>query len=242
MKKSRKVVKLLRNYFTMTILISSSSIFFDGSLRYFILFLGMFLDIVIPLFNHNRLNSAPVDVAHLAERLGLFTLITFGETVVALIGILTGKTNHIETLLYVGLSFLVIILIWWSYYDQMDDVIDKEQETNGQLLLYSNLFLLLAVTFFAAALHLGAQQHVQPKVLVHLFFMSFFLFYSVKHFIFNRHRKGEIERKMIKRILLLGSLIIGMYLLALIVHPSVLIILICLAVLSLLDNQLRYQF
>lgn len=197
----QKVILLLTNFFTLSLILSSTSLFFTGFTRYFVLFLGIFLDIAIPLINHKKLTAAPVDVGHLAERLGLFTLICFGETVVALIAILNGQTMIVSTLFYVGIAFIVIVLLWKSYYDRLDLVIDKEQTTNGQLLLYSNLFMLIAITLFAAALHLGAHQ-VLPLQLIDLL-LAFAFSYSIARnilflfIILKRNFQEQLSEKLL---------------------------------------------
>ena len=240
-KADQKVILLLTNFFTLSLILSSTSLFFTGFTRYFVLFLGIFLDIAIPLINHKKLTAAPVDVGHLAERLGLFTLICFGETVVALIAILNGQTMIVSTLFYVGIAFIVIVLLWKSYYDRLDLVIDKEQTTNGQLLLYSNLFMLIAITLFAAALHLGAHQVLPLQLIDLLLAFAFFLFYSAKHFIFIYHPKKKFSRATFRKIIGLGLSIclLAGFLLYLVVPPIWMLILIGIA--SLIDNLIQYE-
>lgn len=237
----KKVIQLLTNYFTFSLILSTTSLFFTGGTRYFILFLGIFLDIIIPLIKRKELVASPIDVGHLAERLGLFTLICFGETVVALITILNGETMDFTTLFYVMIAFILISLMWTSYYARLDMRIDKKQVTNGQLLLYSNLFMLIAITFFAAALHLGYKPSMPWQQINLLFIFSFFLFYSTKHFIFIYHPRKKVSKNTLQKIIGLGILIIllGCVFLIVAIQPIwTLIVLICF---SALDNIILYK-
>lgn len=237
----KKVIQLLTNYFTFSLILSTTSLFFTGGTRYFILFLGIFLDIIIPLIKRKELVASPIDVGHLAERLGLFTLICFGETVVALITILNGETMDFITLFYVMIAFILISLMWTSYYARLDMRIDKEQVTNGQLLLYINLFMLIAITFFAAALHLGYKPSMPWQQINLLFIFSFFLFYSTKHFIFIYHPRKKVSKNTLQKIIVLGILIIllGCVFLIVAIQPIwTLIVLICF---SALDNIILYK-
>lgn len=76
----RKVALLLGNIFLLGFLTTGASFFFDGTLRYFFVYLGIVVDMVIPPFYINTLRKVPVDFYHLAERFGLFVIITFGES------------------------------------------------------------------------------------------------------------------------------------------------------------------
>lgn len=238
----KKIIQLLTTYFTFSLVLSSTSLFFTGFPRYFILFFGIFLDIVMPLINRKKLRDSPVDVSHLAERLGLFTLICFGETVVALIAILNGQTMDVSTLLYVIAAFVAISLMWSSYYAHLDWIIDKKQLTNGQLLLYSNLFMLISITLFAAALHLGHHPVLPFRLINLLFIFSFLLFYSTKHFIFIYHPRKKVAKKTVRKIIGLGVFVILFGSIAFVVSITPIWILAVLIVLSSLDNFISYEF
>lgn len=126
--KFKYVANLLGSEFLIGILISLSSIFFEGDLRFIIMYIGIFLDILLPLTNSKRLKQVPVHFPHLAERFGLFVIITFGETIVAITNILVGHTKEPYTLSYVFLSFTIIAVLWASYFHSFEHIVDQNKK------------------------------------------------------------------------------------------------------------------
>ncbi|WP_346764162.1 low temperature requirement protein A [Bacillus sp. N1-1] len=83
----RGVATRLGYGFLIGIVISLLSVFFDSWIRYFFLYLGIFVDILVPILNRKYLKKVPVNTPHLLERFGLLTIILFGESIVSLVAI-----------------------------------------------------------------------------------------------------------------------------------------------------------
>lgn len=101
--------------------------------------------------------------------------------------------------------------------------------------------MLIAITFFAAALHLGYKPSMPWQQINLLFIFSFFLFYSTKHFIFIYHPRKKVSKNTLQKIIGLGILIIllGCVFLIVAIQPIwTLIVLICF---SALDNIILYK-
>jgi len=60
--------------------------------------------------------SARFETAHLPERFGLFLIIALGETVVAVGANATTTPLDPATVVTLGLCFVIIVLLWWSYF------------------------------------------------------------------------------------------------------------------------------
>ena len=85
---TKSVSNFLALSFSIGILISLSSLFFDGILRYILLYAGIVFDLIMPLIGKKRLQDTPVHAHHLPERFGLLTIILLGESVVSLTAVL----------------------------------------------------------------------------------------------------------------------------------------------------------
>ncbi|MHC5318345.1 low temperature requirement protein A [Listeria kieliensis] len=236
----KQVANLLGRLFLVGILISLSAIFFEGNSRFFIMYAGIFLDILLPLLNGKKLQKVPVHFPHLAERFGLFVIITFGETIVAITGILAEKVTDPYTLLYVFLSFVIISILWASYFHSFEHVVDQNRATNGQVFLYGHYFIIIAIMMLAANIHLLFLGHLNKSLLLLFLYGSVALFFLSKQVVFGLHKKAEIEFSIWKEIGLVG-LLACFYLLnqltSLPLITSLLSILIC----ALLDLMIRFQ-
>ena len=64
-------------------------------------------------------------VSHFSERLGLFTILVLGETILAVAFATSVMTWNLRTLLIGGLGFLIAVTAWWLYFARFDErVID----------------------------------------------------------------------------------------------------------------------
>lgn len=191
----RPSIRMLLYIFVGTLLITASSVIFTGALRYSVMYFGIVLDMMLPLIIGRHLKKTPVDLNHLTERVGLFVLIIFGEVVVNLIAILNHNPDDFSTILYGTLSFIACILMWSSYYNYYDENIHDNQESNGQVLLYSSIFILFSLTFFATAIKFGAIENLAFQYNNYMLYLSYGLFVLVKHasFVYHNHEKDWID-------------------------------------------------
>lgn len=120
----------------------------------------------------------PVDFPHLAERFGLFVIITFGESIVAITTILVGHTLDLYTICYTLLGFLIICTLWASYFYSFEKIVDHHKVTHGQFLIYGHFFIIVSVMLLAVNLHLLFEGHLQRDVLLLLLFSSVAVFSS----------------------------------------------------------------
>ncbi len=190
---ARHVSKLLGTVFLVGILISLSSVFFASPIRYFIMYVGISFDIIMPILLTRRLKKVPVDFPHLAERFGLFVIITFGESIVAITSLLVGRTEDLYTLLYTILSFGLIATLFVSYFHSFEHALDHGKETNGQVLLYGHYFIIVAIMILAANIHLLFAGHLEKNILLLFSYGAVAVFFVAKQIVFSYHQKAEIE-------------------------------------------------
>lgn len=191
--KEKDAAGLLFKIFTAGILIVTSSVFFEGNWRYIVMYAGILADTLLPLFFHRALSQSPVILPHLIERFSMLLLIAMGETMVSITSILINKTTDPHTVLFAALSFLLISLIWASYFYDYEHVIDRRITTNGQVFLYGHFFLLAAVMLLAADVHLLYENVLDKTILINFLFGAVGLFLIVKHIVFYLHRKKDLS-------------------------------------------------
>ncbi|MCD7896403.1 MAG: low temperature requirement protein A, partial [Planctomycetaceae bacterium] len=194
---------MLSRLFTAGAVITGSSIFFDGNWRYTVMYAGIFADIVSPLLFRKYLKHTPVNLPHLSERLGLFVLIAFGESLVSIIDILQESGDSANSIAFAAASFLLISLMWASYFHDFENTLDRHITTNGQLILYSHFFILAAIMILAANLHLLYADGLPRRTLIGFFFGCAALFFLLKHGVFHHHRQSGLEAGVKQAVLIL---------------------------------------
>ncbi|MDR3215483.1 MAG: low temperature requirement protein A [Bacilli bacterium] len=219
------------------LLVTLSSLIFNNELRYIIMYMGIFLDLLLPLLFHQRMKLVIVHIAHLAERLGLLVMITFGEAVVSIVSSLELHGFNHQQLIITVLSLLSLLLLFLSYYDDYDEIINKKHVGSGQLLLYGHLFIIMAIMIMACLINIGTK--FNNNLLFYLIGLSSLItFVLFKNIIFDYYdyqkKKINIIRilSLIIIIILCGSigLLISSY------YYSYWLIMVCLV--SFIDNRL----
>lgn len=129
--------------------VSLSSIFYDPPLRYLVAYIGIFLDILFPVFSWGKINPLPAHTEHLIERLGLLTLILLGESVISLSGGLSSiQWDHYNVMAAIT-GFIMICAIWWIYFDSFYLLSKNDSNMSGHALIYSHLFLFMGLALLA---------------------------------------------------------------------------------------------
>ncbi|ANU27001.1 low temperature requirement protein A [Planococcus versutus] len=186
-----QVAKRLGYGFLIGITISLLSLFFDSWIRYFFLYLGIFVDILVPILSRKHLKKVPVNTPHLLERFGLLTIILFGESIVSLVAIFETEGFLWSEVSIIFLAFLLIIAMWWQYFDNLEKKIDKEIRTSGQIIIYGHLFILMSMSLFAAVIRMSYLYKVDPSFLLLLTFGTAFVYFLSTTVVFHKYRMPE---------------------------------------------------
>lgn len=129
--------------------VSLSSILFDPPMRYLVAYVGIFLDILFPVFFWNKLKPLPAHTEHLIERLGLLTIILLGESVISLSGGLSDIQWDRYNVMTAITGFIMVCSIWWIYFDSFYLLSKNESSMSGHSLIYSHLFLFMGLALLA---------------------------------------------------------------------------------------------
>lgn len=141
--------------FTIAAVIWVISAFVPPPLRFGLWVVGLLIDFWTPLSPGSRAlqNKLPPSPHHLPERLGLFTIIVFGESFIKVIG---GYSHHDITLPLVGMGLLGIVLVgsmWWLYFENVADKPIQRATMRAQGWIYAHLPLQLGLTALAVGIY-----------------------------------------------------------------------------------------
>jgi len=118
----------------------------DSPGRYWIWAAALAIDVGTPLVSQRRIALIPLHASHIPERVGLFTIIVLGETVLAVV-LGTGTVDwSLESGLVAALGFALGASFWWLYFDYLDAAtLFGRSIWEGQAYLYSHLPLMAGV-------------------------------------------------------------------------------------------------
>jgi low temperature requirement protein LtrA len=151
---ARPLVNVYLAAFTCSIFIWLASLAFAAPARYGFWAAALLVDLLTPLFSAERIRLVPIHTSHIPERLGLFTIIVFGETV---LGVVIGTETvswTVESGVVAALGFVIASALWWLYFDYLDMSIVARTIAAGQVFLYAHLPLLLGLTALGAGVKL----------------------------------------------------------------------------------------
>lgn len=196
----------LGSRFWIGIVISSLSLFFDSWVRYAVLYAGITVDILLPLIGRKYLVKSPINTHHLLERFSLFTLILLGESVVSILAVLQSSHWTWQSILFALLTFLLIIAMWWQYFDNVEKKVDKSIETAGQTIIYGHLFIYISLSMIAASIQLLFLEQLDYTFMVFFIFGSVLLYFFSTSLVFHKYRRSQQRLGMFHLVLLLGLL------------------------------------
>ncbi|MFD2615335.1 low temperature requirement protein A [Paenibacillus gansuensis] len=212
----RSIAHFLGTRFWIGIIISACSVFFESWVRYAILYSGIVVDIIIPLLGRKVLAKMPVNTAHLLERFALLTLILFGEMIVSTLAVLKPQNGDWNSIAYSVAAFVLILSMWWQYFDSVEKKTNKSLDTVGHAIIYGHLFILMSLSMMAAAIKLLFLGEVTYSFGLIAIYGAAFLFFAVTALIFHPYRFEE-QRLRKTQILALTVLLLSLFVLQLLV-------------------------
>ena len=114
--------------------------------RYWIWVVALAVDLGTPLASRARIALVPVHASHIPERIGLFTIIVLGETVLAVVLGAESVNWGLESGVVAALGFALGASFWWLYFDYLDgEMLLGRSIWSGQAYLYAHLPLMAGV-------------------------------------------------------------------------------------------------
>ncbi|MNX28228.1 Bacterial low temperature requirement A protein (LtrA) [compost metagenome] len=140
----RKVARYLALSFLTGTLISFSSVLFPELVKFYILYLGIFLEIVLPLAGRHVLRQMPVHYHHLVERYGLATIILLGELILVMVDTIRHHPITLQSGFELLLGFIITVSIWWHYFESSEKV-EQTGDGAGHKVIYGHLFTFMSL-------------------------------------------------------------------------------------------------
>ncbi|MFJ8247445.1 low temperature requirement protein A [Peribacillus asahii] len=220
----KQAALFLGRYFWIGIVISLFSVFFDSWVRYAVLYTGILIDIIVPVLGQKCLEKVPTNTAHLLERFGLFSIILFGEALISTLAVIQPTQGNWDSIGFAIISFILIISMWWQYFDNMEKKLDKSIQTSGQNIIYGHLFILMSLSMIAASIRLLFLHEVHYSFILFFVFGSVLLYFLSTTFVFHQYRHVHHRLKIYHLGLFLGILAVFFIINLIIVVPNILII------------------
>ena len=118
----------------------------------------------------------PVDFPHLAERVMLYVVFTFGEMILGIAGYFSSELS-VLTVYFSLTAFLMVVGLFSGYGYFYDHLLDLEQQTSGTGYMLLHVLLLLALNNITAALEFVRQPSVSLVPKAAFLVVSLLLYY-----------------------------------------------------------------
>lgn len=141
-----------------------ASVWIESPGRYALWGLGMAVELCTPLISASAIKRVPFHASHIRERLGLFTLIVLGETIVLNTTRLVEDRPEAAALLVAAAGFLLVTGLWWIYFDSVDEAPLRQWIVAGQTYLYGHLFVFGGIAAAGVGILLASRAAVRPPL------------------------------------------------------------------------------
>jgi low temperature requirement protein LtrA len=144
-----------------------TAIFVPEPARFWLWGLALVVDLSTPYIMRKAQAKVPLDVSHLPERFGLFTILVLGESIAA--AILGLEHVHWDTASTVTAVFGVVIAtsLWWIYFDNLDgfNIRRRGDEKNWRptVWIYTHLPLAVAIAMAGVGVEFAIVAGAHPE-------------------------------------------------------------------------------
>ena len=96
------------------------SVFVPEPFRFYLWALGFAVEVATPYVMRRVQAKVPLDVSHLPERFGLFTILVLGESIAAVVAGLSDLSWEVASTAAAILGVMTATGLWWMYFDNLD--------------------------------------------------------------------------------------------------------------------------
>jgi low temperature requirement protein LtrA len=122
--------------FSSSAIIWTVSAFVPSPLRFILWGIGLAIDFGTPLLVGRLAIKFAPHIFHLPERIGLFTIIVLGESILGVVIGLTGHEWNLYSTLSVGLGLSIPFSLWWMYFDNVGGSAIRAAREKGRIGIY----------------------------------------------------------------------------------------------------------
>jgi low temperature requirement protein LtrA len=156
--RGEKLTLFIVQAFSASLVLFALSLLLPSDVRPVVWATALLIEFAAPMIATRKATGTPIHEEHFQERYALFTIIVLGETFVKTLTEIGGRGISIETQVFGGLAFLILIAIWWTYFDDVADAqirtasaVAKSAGANRLIWTYTHLPLAGAITGFGVA-------------------------------------------------------------------------------------------
>lgn len=186
-----KVARYLCTSFLVGTLISFSSVLFPETLKFYILYLGIFLEIALPLAGRRVLRQFPVHHHHLLERYGLATIILLGELILVMVDTIRHDLVTLESGFVLLLGFFIAVAIWWHYFESSERATQGKQASSGHAVIYGHLFTFMSLGLVSNVIRYAFNHELTRTSFAWLAIAGFGMYVFSMILIFYSFKKGS---------------------------------------------------
>ena len=155
---------------------------FGYTIGIWIVLVGYAIATFFPAFFQRNYSPKTMNFPHLVERLGLITIIIFGEFIVTIT-----QFFDVNQLSLIPLTiFSAVVCLFLSYIIQTEKLMEHHQHSNGFVLMYSHVFILIGLETMMNAVAYGLNTDVNSQFMVQFLIVGLGCFYlaliSLSHY------------------------------------------------------------
>jgi low temperature requirement protein LtrA len=135
-------------------------------IRFALWTIGLTIDFATPISNSKLASKFAPHISHLPERMGLFTLIVLGESIVGIVNGLTEQIWDVYSVIEASLGLCVSFSLWWLYFDSTGRLPIQILREKGRISLYliwlyTHFPLVVAITAVGVGIRrlVSSEQH-----------------------------------------------------------------------------------
>ena len=110
-------------------------------IRFALWTIGLTIDFATPISNSKLASKFAPHISHLPERMGLFTLIVLGESIVGIVNGLTEQIWDVYSVIEASLGLCISFSLWWLYFDSTRKITYTNSQRKGKNFLILNLVI-----------------------------------------------------------------------------------------------------
>ncbi len=156
---TRELVKGYLTGFGAAAVLWLASIFVPNPARFWVWAVAFAVDLATPYVLRKVQARVPLDVSHLPERFGLFTILVLGEAIVAVTVGLGDTAWRLSTTLVGIFGLGTATCFWWSYFDHHEGSVVRrrgdKRNWRPTVWIYSHLPLAIAVAVFGFSVEIA---------------------------------------------------------------------------------------
>lgn len=137
--------------FSTAALIWLASVLVPEPVRIWMWALGLSISFATPYVMRKIQATVPLDIAHLPERFGLFTILVLGESMAAVVAAIAHEGWSVSVLAGGGLAVAIAAGLWWVYFDNLQGSVvrrsaEQKKAWKPTVWIYAHLPLVISIT------------------------------------------------------------------------------------------------